>query len=418
MKSLALIILSFAMLSMAHAQKSKLKIKGGTRMGFDSNIFLSPTEYETKNDDTLGIDSLYENGAFNYSHLDVKYDWTAKKKKDYFHTAIKADAKNYLEGDLSDFYGLTYFSTTSFKHKYQRYSWIEPELKTGRQRLVRTTIIGDEYTRPYSFYQFYPKVTVQQRLFKNAWLQGWTGYDMRTYDGRDTISNFQSFSYNSVDYGAKFSYRHKLFKKLMKYELSWTHRDRRYTEWLIDEVFDDNGYEIPLDTLVAQDSGYVYPLNNWVYDIFKFKIEYPISKRFKLTAYYSINHKADRGEGDLGFTTPSYGGKLSYKKGKFVASYKYAWLSRNYHNRLAYTNNDEPEAFLYYRFMRHDLYMSYTLGNKFRANLTISAEDRFTNSTDISKKFRRSYFTYGTMLGVSYTFSKKWKKKKTKASAR
>lgn len=68
--------------------------------------------------------------------------------------------------------------------------------------------------------------------------------------------------------------------------------------------------------------------------------------------------------------------------------------------------------------MRHDLYMSYHLGKKFRANLTISAEDRFTNSTDISKKFRRSYFTYGTMLGVSYTFNKKWKKKVKKASAK
>lgn len=332
MKSVILIIISFAVLGVANGQQSKLKIKAGTRVGYDSNIFLSPREYENKDDVLIPFDSLSKNGAFNFSHLDVNYDWTSKKKKDFFHTAISSDAKNYGDSTLRDFYGLSYFSKTSFKHKYQKYSWIEPSLKMGRQRLVRTTIIGDEYTRPYSFYQAYPKLTVQQRLIKNTWLQAWAGYDMRTYDGRDTISNFQSFSYNSIDYGARLSYRHKIAKKLMKYELSWIHRNRQYSEWLIDEVFDEDGYEIPLDSLVAEDSTYVYPLNNWVYDIVKLKLNYPLTKRIKLSAYYSVNHKADRGEGDLGFTTPSYGGKISYKKGKFVASYKYAWVSRNYHN--------------------------------------------------------------------------------------
>ena len=75
-----------------------------------------------------------------------------------------------------------------------------------------------------------------------------------------------------------------------------------------------------------------------------------------------------------------------------MSSYKYAWVSRNYHNRLAYTNIDEPEEFLDYRFNRHDLYMSYRLGNGFRTNLKIAIGDRFTNSTDISKKFRRTFF--------------------------
>ncbi len=58
--------------------------------------------------------------------------------------------------------------------------------------------------------------------------------------------------------------------------------------------------------------------------------------------------------------------------------------------------------------------MSYGLGNGFRTNLKIAIEDRFTNSTDISKKFRRSYFTYGAMAGVSYSFNKKWKKRRAK----
>lgn len=412
MKRLTLFIITIAFFGIANAQKSNLKVKAGTRMGYDYNIFLSPEIYETREDDTLTIDSLARNGVYNYSHLDIKYDWASKKRRDFFHTAISSDAKNYVDPNLGDFYGLSYFSKSSFKHKYQRYSWIEPSFRMGRQRLVRTTIIGDEYTRPYSFYQAYPKITVQQRLFKNAWLQAWAGYDMRTYDGRDTISNFQSFSYNSIDYGARFSYRHKLMKKLIKYEASWIHRDRRYTEWMIDEVFGDDGYEIPLDDLLADDSTYAYPLNNWVYDIFKVKMEYPLTKRLKVSAFYSINHKADRGEGDLGFTTPSYGGKVVYKRKKWILTYKYAWLSRNYHNRLAYTNPEQEDEFLYYRFIRHDFSASYKISPSWRAHLVFASEDRFTNSTDIGKKFRRSYFTYGGMAGISYTFNKKWKKRR------
>ncbi len=379
-------------------------------MGYDYNVFLSPKEFET-NDEILGPDSLIQNGAFNNFNGYIKYSRVSKDKKSWFNSSVDGFTKNYFNSDLNEFYNLNYFLNSSYKFKYQKYSWIQASVKTGRERLVRSTIIGDEYTRPYSYYQFYPKMTVQQRVAKNLWLNAWAGYDSRKYDGRDSIAQFQSFSYNSVNLGAKLSYRHRLFGNLMSYEASWTRRDRHYTEWLVDEVFDEFGEEITLDSLVSLDPEYQYPLNNWLYNIYNFKFSYDIGKNISLNGYYGVSLKQNIGQSDLGFTTPNYGGSISYKKGKLFLKYDYKWSSRNYTNRLAYTYDDEEPEFLYYRFTNHKFYTSYGLSNGWRLNLTLSTENRFTNSTDISKKFRRSYFTYSSMLGASYSFNKKFKKK-------
>lgn len=391
-------------------QSKTQKISANIGGGYVNNVFLAPRSY-LSGGDTLGEDSLYVSGVTYNTDINYQLNRVFNKKNELtFYGNL--ETSNYIDPDLKSFYGLIGQGKLVYQHNFKKYTYVQLKYQGRRKRTIRTTITGDEYVRPYSYWSNYPSINYQKRLFKNAYWNVDGGYDMRVYDGNDSIQNFQSLSYNSINFGTTLKYKHKLFKKLILYQLSYDRRLRNFTEWTIDGVFDENGIETTLGDLLEMDASYVAPLRRWYYTYLDFEVKYLWSK--KMSSVFNIGQfvKDDVEGGDIGFTTPYIGGEVRYKTKKHVLTLEYHQSTRYYHNRFAYVADGEDPSFLTYHFQNVDLSYTRQWKSGLGAFASLSTENRISNSTDLKKKFRRSYFTYSVQAGITYEAKRKKKIKK------
>lgn len=344
------------------------------------NIFHTPDTVKTRSLE-LGSDSLIQNDFFN------RLDLSGKLRKGFgrkFYVKIDQEfsMKRYISVTEADQSKISI--KPSYAYRFSEHLKTKGMIGFQRSKKLAIDILGDELLKKYSNSHFF----ASQQLIARPWLGNLTAVKATVGKKKyDRLANEATLTYNYKSLEAYVRQRflnHHALKAAFEYTL------KEYEEWFNDDLV--------LETQTTEDS---VPIS-LAYMSGTFSVRSKANDRWMFNPYIRYLKRIDLSYGDFGYKDIRLGLRSFLRFNKVELEMNGYVARKSYDDRLARQESGAGNELLEYDYIWFQIIPKFQISKSFKLFSGVDYLIRSTNTTDISKKYRRPFETYKIYLGIQY----------------
>ncbi len=347
------------------------------------NLFYAPDEVISKKGFRFPTDTLIHSDLFHRADLIFRLK-NKMGKRHYWQFYHNTRVIRYMNIDQAN--QSRYIVRPSYAFKISKKLKAGATITGARVNKLAVNVLGDELLKNYAHYHLSGQLRLIVKPFRGNLTIFKAARGIKEYDRKaDEVTLTHEYTFLEGKISQKVG-RHDR----MRASISLTNRD--YTEWIIAPMPEDPLLDIPPDSVAV----------SWRYIHTQFSYRKDLFSRGYITPYFKWQQKEDMSGGDFSYFATRLGVKLGMSFGKMEILLNGYREIRTFADRLARQLDGEEGPQLIYRYYRIQCMPRFHISESLTVMTGVEYLRRMTNTSDLSRKYRRPFMHYRVFAGIHY----------------